>query len=81
MYGSIVNAAVMIDENGKSRSFGFVNFVSHDAAAKAVKEVNGSSINGCTIHCSQAQKKEERGKTRGANCRPSQSNLACLIST
>ena len=33
-YGNIVSQRVMLDDEGKSRGFGFVSFDSHESAAK-----------------------------------------------
>ena len=59
-YGSISSVKVLSNENGECQGCGMVNFKSHDAAAKAVKELNGSTIDDCTIYCGRAQNKEER---------------------
>jgi len=40
-FGEITSAAVMVDEKGASRGFGFVNFKTHDSAQAAVAEMNG----------------------------------------
>ncbi|KAL6994578.1 poly(A) binding protein Pab2, partial [Sarracenia purpurea var. burkii] len=44
-YGPITSAVIMRDVNGNSRCFGFVNFESPDAAAAAVENLNGTSLN------------------------------------
>ena len=61
-FGQIVSAVVAKDKAGKSRGFGYVNFKTHDAAAKAVEALNGSVINGHPIYCGPFQKKKERQK-------------------
>ena len=43
---------VMSDDNtgGKSKGFGFVSFEDHEAASKAVEDLNGKDLNGmCNI--------------------------------
>lgn len=45
-YGEIISAKVMEDETGKSKGFGFVAFKDHEAAAKAVEELNEQEIPG-----------------------------------
>lgn len=59
-YGTIVSAKVMTSEDGSVRGFGFVSFEDHEAAAKAVEELNGSEIDSKTVYVGRAQKKNER---------------------
>jgi len=58
--GPIVSCKVMTDDSGKSRGFGFVSFEEHEAAQKAVDEINNTEIGGHTIFVGRAQKKAER---------------------
>lgn len=60
-YGDITSSSLARDqETGKNRGFGFVNFVSHEAAAKAVDELNGNDFKGQDLYVGRAQKKHER---------------------
>lgn len=60
-YGDITSSSLARDqETGKNRGFGFVNFVSHEAAAKAVDELNGKDFKGQDLYVGRAQKKHER---------------------
>lgn len=59
-YGTITSAALTKDENGKSKGFGFVNFVEHEGAEKAIEELNGKEIDGKPLFVGRAQKKSER---------------------
>ncbi|KAF3761796.1 polyadenylate binding protein, partial [Cryphonectria parasitica EP155] len=60
-YGDITSASLARDqESGKNRGFGFVNFISHEAAAKAVEELNGNDFKGQDLYVGRAQKKHER---------------------
>ncbi|KAM6220982.1 polyadenylate-binding protein 4-like [Rhynchocyon petersi] len=59
-YGTTLSVKVMTDSSGKSKGFGFVSFDSHEAAKKAVDEMNGKDINGQLIFVGRAQKKIER---------------------
>jgi polyadenylate-binding protein len=59
-FGTVQNAAVTKDGDGKSRGFGFVNFDSHEAADNAVKELDGKEIDGKVLFVGRAQKKNER---------------------
>ena len=59
-FGETVSIALGKDDEGKSKGFGFVNFTSHEAAAKAVQELNDHEINGKKIFVGRAQKRSER---------------------
>jgi len=59
-YGTITNAAIMSDEHGKSKGFGFVNFENAESAKSAVDAINGRDINGKAVYVGRAQKKSER---------------------
>ncbi|KAM7514647.1 hypothetical protein LguiA_004230 [Lonicera macranthoides] len=59
-YGSITSSVVMRDANGKSKCFGFVNFQNPDAAAAAVENLNGASLNDKVLYVGKAQRKSER---------------------
>jgi polyadenylate-binding protein len=59
-YGQITSASLAHDDQGKSRGFGFVNFVKHEDAAKAVQELNDSEFHGQKLYVGRAQKKHER---------------------
>jgi polyadenylate-binding protein len=59
-FGQITSAVVMRDEQGKSKGFGFVNFITHEEAAKACDELNEQEVNGKKLYVGRAQKKTER---------------------
>jgi len=59
-YGKVLSAKVMVDDSGKSKGFGFVNFEEPEEAEKAVDDLNGKEINKKTIFVCRAQKKSER---------------------
>lgn len=59
-YGSIKSAIVMIDENGKSRGFGFVDFEEPQDAAEAVDNMKETEVAGKVVYVGRAQKKYER---------------------
>uniref|UniRef100_A0A7S1PK37 Polyadenylate-binding protein n=1 Tax=Percolomonas cosmopolitus TaxID=63605 RepID=A0A7S1PK37_9EUKA len=66
-FGDVQNAAVMTDEDGNSRGFGFVNFFDHEAANKSVEELSGRETGDeedktKTFFVCRAQTKEERAK-------------------
>lgn len=59
-YGSITSAIVVKDENGVSKSFGFINFEKAEEAAAAVEDMNGSLLGEKVIYVGKAQKKADR---------------------
>jgi len=61
-FGPVTSAVVMVNSEGKSKGFGFVNFENSDDASKAVNELNGQSLvaGGKKIYAGKAQKKAER---------------------
>ncbi|TFK29994.1 polyadenylate binding protein [Coprinopsis marcescibilis] len=59
-YGNVTSAVVSVDEEGKSKGFGFVNYETHDEAQRAVDELHDTEINGKKLFVSRAQKKAER---------------------
>ncbi|KAG6788997.1 hypothetical protein POTOM_005077 [Populus tomentosa] len=58
--GDVSSVAIMMDHEGKSKHFGFVNFKSPDDAKKAVDVMNGSVVGSKTLFVGKAQRKSER---------------------
>ncbi|KAG9203169.1 Protein phosphatase PP2A regulatory subunit B [Epicoccum nigrum] len=59
-HGDITSASIARDDQGKSRGFGFVNFIKHEAAAAAVDTLNDTDFKGQKLYVGRAQKKHER---------------------
>ncbi|KAE8575092.1 hypothetical protein XENTR_v10003707 [Xenopus tropicalis] len=59
-FGNTLSVKVMMDDTGRSRGFGFVNYGNHEEAQKAVSEMNGKEVNGRMIYVGRAQKRIER---------------------
>ncbi|CAE6448926.1 unnamed protein product [Rhizoctonia solani] len=59
-FGTITSAVLQVDNEGKSRGFGFVNYEKHEEAERAVNEMNEKDIKGRPLYVGRAQKKSER---------------------
>jgi len=59
-HGPVTSAVLMVDDDGKSRGFGFVNYEEASSAASAVAHLNGREMDGKTVFAGRAQKKAER---------------------
>lgn len=69
-YGTVDSARVITDrETQRSRGFGFVEMNDEDAAAKAIKELNGSHVKGRAISVSEAKPREEKKSFAGSRNR------------
>lgn len=61
-FGNITSAKLAIDEEGKSKGFGFVNYASHEEALACVSSVNNTEFNGKVLYAARAQSKNERAE-------------------
>jgi polyadenylate-binding protein len=59
-FGTVTSAVIQLDEEGRSKGFGFVNFEIHDQAQAAVEGLHDSDYKGRKLFVSRAQKKAER---------------------
>lgn len=59
-FGEITSCVIMVDNEGKSKGFGFVAYETHEAAEQAVEEMDGADLDGNKITVCRAQKKAER---------------------
>lgn len=65
-FGMLASVKVVRDADGKSKCFGFINFVDHASAEKCFQELNGKTLEDPTgpfeIYVNRAQKKIERNR-------------------
>ena len=60
-YGDVSSASIAREpDTGKSRGFGFVNFIQHENAATAVDDLHDKDFKGQKLYVGRAQKKSER---------------------
>ena len=58
--GTVTSAVVQLDDEGRSKGFGFVNYETHDQAQAAVETLHDYEFKGRRLFVSRAQKKSER---------------------
>ncbi|KDQ17365.1 hypothetical protein BOTBODRAFT_186037 [Botryobasidium botryosum FD-172 SS1] len=59
-FGPITSSVVQLDDDGKNKGFGFVNFDQHEDAQKAVDALHDVEHRGKKLYVARAQKKAER---------------------
>ncbi|GAA6000538.1 uncharacterized protein JCM10292_000472, partial [Rhodotorula paludigena] len=59
-FGKVTSAVISKDAEGKSKGFGFVNYESHEDAAKAVDALHEKDFKGQPLYVARAQRKSER---------------------
>jgi RNA recognition motif-containing protein len=65
-YGEVTSAKVIMDrDTQQSRGFGFVEMSDKEAAQKAIKELDGATVEGRTIKVMEAKPKEDRPARSG----------------
>ena len=68
-FGPVVSAKIVTDQmTGKSKGFGFVEMEDADAAANAIRELNGKPLGDRSLRVSLAQ---ERDRSERRDSRPS----------
>ena len=67
-YGTVLKATVALDrETGKSRGFAFVEMADREAALRAIKELDGSTMNGRQIAVKEAEQRQDNRAPRDNN--------------
>ncbi|MEM7572634.1 MAG: RNA-binding protein [Bacteroidota bacterium] len=69
-FGKVTSAKVVLDrESGRSRGFGFVEMEDDAAAEEAIRELDGSELDGRTIVAKEAEDRRGGGGNRGGGNR------------
>ena len=64
--GTVTSASVIRDRmTGRSRGFGFVEMSSDEEAQKAIRELNGTMLDGRTLTVNEARPQGQGGGPRG----------------
>lgn len=59
-YGSVSSAKIIIDKySGRSKGFGFITMDEDDEANKAIKELNGTALQGREMIVNEAKPRKE----------------------
>jgi RNA recognition motif-containing protein len=67
-YGEVSSAKVIMDKfTNRSRGFGFVEMPSNESAQKAIKELDGATVDGRAIRVNEAKPREDRPKRSFSN--------------
>lgn len=69
-FGTVTKASVIDDrETGRSKGFGFVEMESDSSGQTAIKELNGTEVDGRKLSVNEARPREERPRDdrRGNN--------------
>ena len=60
-FGEVVEAKVITErDSGRSRGFGFVTFADDESGRNAVKEMDGTELDGRTIRVDEARERKPR---------------------
>lgn len=69
-FGELSFCSVVIDRyTGKSRGFGFVEFVNDQAASEAINAMNGQTLDGRQLRVSESNEKPQGNRGGGYNNR------------
>lgn len=60
LFGNVLSCRVVMDEAGKSKGYGFVQFDTDEAAKRAIDELNGASIGGRPVYVGPFKRREAR---------------------
>jgi cold-inducible RNA-binding protein len=68
--GTVESASVITDrDTGRSRGFGFVEMSTREEGEAAIRDLNGTEVDGRTLTVNEARQREERSGGGGSNRR------------
>lgn len=59
-HGELAEVILIKDENGRSKGFGFIEFVNDEDASNALKALNGFEIDGRALFVNEARPQERK---------------------
>ena len=63
-YGEVSSVNIIMDKvTNRSRGFAFVDMPENNAAQKAIRELNGSSLDGRFIKVNEARQREDKNRS------------------
>ena len=69
-FGAVVNANIIMDrDTGQSKGFGFVEMGNGEEGELAIRELDGSEVDGRNIKVNEARPREDRGGGGGGGYR------------
>ena len=69
-YGEVESARIIMDHDGRSKGFGFVEMTNREEALAAIEALNGTEMAGRAITANEARPKPEGGNRRDFGDRP-----------
>ncbi|PIN04410.1 Polyadenylate-binding protein (RRM superfamily) [Handroanthus impetiginosus] len=64
-FGIVLSCKVAVDNNGKSKGYGFVQFDKEEAAQNAIKRLNGMLLNDKQVYVGTFIRRQDRIRTKG----------------
>ncbi|XP_022992674.1 polyadenylate-binding protein 3-like [Cucurbita maxima] len=64
-FGTVLSCKVAVDSNGQSKGYGFVQFVTKEAAESAILKLNGMLLNDKQVYVGQFIRRQERMRANG----------------
>ncbi|KAG8377304.1 hypothetical protein BUALT_Bualt08G0019300 [Buddleja alternifolia] len=65
-FGTVLSCKVAVDNNEKSKGYGFVQFDKEEAAQNAIERLNGMLINDKQVYVGTFVRRQERDRTKGS---------------
>ncbi|WCJ43281.1 Polyadenylate-binding protein 5 [Euphorbia peplus] len=65
-FGTVLSCKVAVDSTGQSRGYGFVQFDNEEAAANAIKRLNGMLLNDKQVYVGLFVRRQERIRANGS---------------